>query len=88
MVDTNDGFVIAEKDLEIRGPGEMEGTRQSGVLLFKLANLVEDKIMLEAAKNVVAHLFATDPALEKEEHQALKKHQDAQKTKIRWGKIA
>ena len=88
MVDTNDGFVIAEKDLEIRGPGEMEGTRQSGVLLFKLANLVEDKIMLEAAKNVVAHLFATDPVLEKEEHQALKKHQDAQKTKIRWGKIA
>ena len=40
---TNDGFNIAEKDLEIRGPGDIEGTRQSGILNFKLANIIDDK---------------------------------------------
>ena len=50
MCETNDGFKIAEKDLEIRGPGDIEGTRQSGILNFKLANIIEDKKILEAAR--------------------------------------
>ena len=58
---TNDGFKVAEKDLEIRGPGEIEGTRQSGALNFMLASLVNDKAMLEAAKNTVEKLLETDP---------------------------
>ena len=43
MTSTNDGFDIAEKDLEMRGPGEIEGTRQSGALNFRLADIVKDK---------------------------------------------
>src|SRR6187431_3546087 len=50
LCETNDGFKVAEKDLEIRGPGEIEGTKQSGLLNFKLANIVQDKAMLEVSK--------------------------------------
>ena len=48
MAKTNDGFVIAEKDLELRGPGELLGTRQSGLPEFRVANLVRDQKFLEA----------------------------------------
>jgi ATP-dependent DNA helicase RecG len=50
MAQTNDGFVIAEKDLEIRGPGEVLGTRQSGLPEFRIGNLVRDRVLLESAK--------------------------------------
>ena len=50
MAKTNDGFVIAEKDLEIRGPGELLGTRQSGLPEFRIGNLVRDRVLLESAK--------------------------------------
>ena len=50
MTKTNNGFIISEKDLELRGPGEFLGTRQSGLPDFKLANLVEDTEILEAAR--------------------------------------
>jgi ATP-dependent DNA helicase RecG len=55
MEETNDGFLIAEKDLEIRGPGEVMGTRQSGVPTFRLANLVRDQRLLELARAEAAH---------------------------------
>jgi ATP-dependent DNA helicase RecG len=51
MEETNDGFKVAEKDLEIRGPGEVMGTRQSGIPAFRVANLVRDRLLLEAAKH-------------------------------------
>ncbi len=88
MVETNDGFKIAEKDLEIRGPGEMEGTRQSGTLLFKLANIVEDKSILEAARSSVAEILETDWELSSEKNIPLKLYVESQKVKTRWGKIA
>ena len=50
---TNNGFEIAEKDMELRGPGDIEGTRQSGMLNFKLANIVQDRALLEIAKSMV-----------------------------------
>ena len=50
MCETNDGFVIAEKDLELRGPGDIDGTRQSGALNFRLANIINDRQALEEAK--------------------------------------
>ena len=50
MAETNDGFKIAEKDLELRGPGELLGTRQSGLPEFRIANLVRDQKILDAAK--------------------------------------
>ncbi len=50
MAKTNDGFVIAEKDLELRGPGELLGTRQSGLPEFRVANIVRDQQFLEGAR--------------------------------------
>jgi len=55
MEETNDGFRIAEKDLEIRGPGEVMGTRQSGVPTFRIANIVRDIAILEAARTEADH---------------------------------
>ncbi len=88
MVSTNDGFKIAEKDLELRGPGEIEGTRQSGTLLFKLANIVEDKAMLEAARLSVEKILQQDPELTQPPHLPLLQYLQSQKTNTRWSKIA
>ena len=88
MVSTNDGFKISEKDLELRGPGEIEGTRQSGTLQFKLANIVDDKVILEAARNSVETILTKDADLISPENQPLKTFLQLQKTKTRWSKIA
>lgn len=88
MCDTNDGFKIAEKDLEIRGPGDVEGTRQSGVLDFKLANIVHDKQMLEVAKQVAEKIISEDAELNTPENLPLKNFLQAQKGKTAWSKIS
>ena len=88
MVSTNDGFKIAEKDLELRGPGEMDGTRQSGALLFKLANIVADKVMLQAAMESVCNMLDLDPEMEQPEHVMVKSFLQQQKGKTAWSKIA
>jgi ATP-dependent DNA helicase RecG len=88
MVATNDGFLIAEKDLEIRGPGEIEGTRQSGALNFRLASIVNDRPMLEAARDIVEKLLETDPDLELAENLPVKSYLVSQKGKTKWSKIA
>ena len=54
---STDGFVIAEKDLELRGPGEILGTRQTGVLGFRLANLQRDEYLLPQAQQVAATIL-------------------------------
>ncbi|MBV8158771.1 MAG: ATP-dependent DNA helicase RecG [Dyella sp.] len=61
MRDTNDGFRIAEKDLELRGPGEVLGTRQTGQLSFRIADLARDAHLLPAVQEVGAHLLAQHP---------------------------
>ena len=58
MEETTDGFKIAEKDLEIRGPGEMMGTRQSGLPEFRVANIVRDQKILELARREVNFLLS------------------------------
>lgn len=68
---TNDGFILAEKDLEIRGPGEFFGRRQSGLPELKLASLL-DMEMLEVAQTEAAALFAADPMLAQPEHHLLR----------------
>lgn len=85
---TNDGFKVAEKDLEIRGPGDIEGTKQSGLLNFKLANIVQDKVMLEVAKDITAAIVEQDPELEKQENLILKSYLQSQKGKTAWSKIS
>lgn len=88
MCATNDGFRIAEKDLELRGPGDIEGTRQSGMLNFKLADLIKDKQWLDAAKYQAAQVLETDPELKGEENSALKFYLQAQKGKLAWSRIS
>ena len=88
MCETNDGFKIAEKDLEIRGPGDIEGTRQSGLLNFKLANIIEDRKILEAARLTAEKIISEDATLSKAENQCLKSFLESQKGKTAWSKIS
>lgn len=88
MVATNDGFKIAEKDLEIRGPGDIEGTKQSGLLNFKLANIVQDRVILEAAKIVAGNILDADPDLIAVENLPIKNFIQQQKNKTAWSKIS
>jgi ATP-dependent DNA helicase RecG len=70
MVDTNDGFVLAQKDLEQRGPGEFLGTRQSGYSDLHLANLT-DVHLIEQARQFAQSIFEIDPDLSSPDHQVL-----------------
>lgn len=72
MHQSNDGFLIAKKDLELRGPGDFFGIRQSGMPEFKLANLLTDSKVLEQTQEAVKNLMAEDKYLEKPEHQKIK----------------
>lgn len=71
MVSTHDGFKIAEEDLRLRGPGELAGTKQSGNLDFKIADLVQDGKMLEVARQAALKLVEEDPKLAKPENRGL-----------------
>jgi ATP-dependent DNA helicase RecG len=72
LVRSNDGFVIAEDDLRIRGPGEFFGLRQWGVPEFRVANLVRDGELLEQAKQEAFSLLQADPGLKEPAHQGLR----------------
>ena len=63
MVNTNDGFKISEVDLKLRGPGDILGTQQSGILDFKIADLVEDEKILSNASDDASFLLQNDPKL-------------------------
>lgn len=71
MRDTNDGFRISEIDLELRGPGDFLGTRQSGIPEFTLANIVEDRELLELARDAAFDLVDLDPMLQSPEHRVI-----------------
>jgi len=88
MCATNDGFKIAEKDLDLRGPGDIEGTRQSGLLNFKLANIISDKAMLEEAKIYAEKILAKDENLVAAENALIKNYLVSQKGKTAWSKIS
>ncbi|HET6255656.1 MAG TPA: ATP-dependent DNA helicase RecG [Puia sp.] len=88
LTETDNGFKIAEKDLEIRGPGDIEGTRQSGLLNFKLANIVEDRFWLELARSAVEGLLADDPELSAEGNRRLREFLQSQRGKTAWSKIS
>ena len=88
MCATNDGFVIAEKDLELRGPGDIEGTRQSGVLNFKLASIVNDKELLLLAKHFAEVVLTEDENLDNAQNGPLKNYLLSQKGKTVWSRIS
>ena len=72
MTNTNDGFKIAEKDLELRGTGDFFGTKQHGIPDFKIANLFEDMDILKLAQKVAIHVMEEDSKLEQEKNILLK----------------
>jgi len=73
MTETNNGFIISEKDLELRGSGEFFGTRQHGLPELKIANLFEDIEMLKSVQSVAIKIMEEDSNLEKEKNLLLKK---------------
>ena len=73
MQDTNDGFIISEKDLELRGSGEFFGTKQHGIPEFKVANLFEDIKLLKLIQSLTEKILQDDPTLDLEKNKRLKK---------------
>jgi ATP-dependent DNA helicase RecG len=90
MTQTNDGFEIAEADLKLRGPGDMEGTQQSGLPFdLKIANLGKDQKILQHARQVASEILDTDPLLEYDENQILiRQLTKLSRQKLNWSMIS
>ncbi len=88
MCATTDGFRIAEKDMELRGPGDISGTRQSGLLDFKLADIVKDREILQLSVLTAQKLLESDPELDLPDHRALGYHLKHEKGKTPWSRIS
>ena len=89
MVKTNNGFEIADTDLKLRGPGDLMGTQQSGVLDLKLADLAKDGAILKLARDTASQLISEDSELIRPEHHALKAHlQKVKQAKVNWSAIS
>jgi ATP-dependent DNA helicase RecG len=86
MVRTTDGFEIAEVDLHLRGPGDLQGTQQSGLVGLKLASLVKDEKLLKLAREFAHRILDEDPQLIKPENQPMVRH--LQRSEFDWGKIS
>ena len=90
MTNTNDGFVVAEEDMKLRGPGDMEGTQQSGIAFnLKVANLVTDGPIIEQAREDAIAVLAADPNLASPEGKMLNTHMQLLFShKVNWGLIS
>jgi ATP-dependent DNA helicase RecG len=74
MVRTSDGFEIAETDLQLRGPGDLQGTQQSGIMDLRIADIVKDEKILKYARNVAAEIISDDPRLTQPKNDILAHH--------------
>jgi ATP-dependent DNA helicase RecG len=88
MCETNNGFEISEVDLRLRGPGELEGTQQSGVLDLRIADLAKDQILLQQARQIAQVIIGKDPELVLPEHQNLKSYFTSYTKNSRWSRIS
>ena len=88
MVSTTDGFKIAEQDLAMRGPGDMYGTKQSGIMKFKLADIVLDGAILEETRKAAQQLIAQDPGIDMPQHRGIRGMLVQQGKQSHWGKIS
>lgn len=89
MVRTQDGFEIADVDLKLRGPGDLMGTQQSGMLNLRLADLRSDTPIMDLSRRALQDLLNADPALANPEHQSiLSEFQKRKAGKVDWGRIA
>ncbi|HRB38862.1 MAG TPA: helicase-related protein, partial [Bacteroidia bacterium] len=88
MVQTNDGFEIAGTDLKLRGPGDITGTQQSGLLNLKIAELAKDGAILEHARNAVINILNDDPLLNSEENKIFYRHLHQLREQPNWSKVS
>lgn len=88
MVETTDGFKISEADLKLRGPGNIEGTQQSGVLNLKLASIVDDGDILRAARDIAKKILEEDPKLALPKHKPLLEELQRSQRKQGFGQIS
>ena len=90
MTRTNDGFEISEADLQLRGPGDLEGTQQSGLPFeLKIANLAQDGQMLQIARNTASDILEKDPTLSASENKIFISQLKKMKTNaVNWGAIS
>ena len=88
MVRTNDGFEISEIDLQLRGPGNIEGKQQSGLMDLKIADLTQDQHILQEARKSVVKIFEDDPELLQPAHEILKQFFDKTENGISLNKIS
>ena len=89
MVKTNNGFEIADVDLRLRGPGDITGTQQSGVLDLLIADISKDTKILQAARNAAMDLLEQDPDLSRPENYNIFRHiQSLKKSVVNWGRIS
>ena len=89
MVSTSDGFKIAEVDLKLRGPGNLLGTQQSGVLNLKIADIVKDAQILKSARMIAIELLTSDPTLKAPENSFIKiAYQEVSKNSTIWSNIS
>ncbi|MCR4809031.1 MAG: ATP-dependent DNA helicase RecG [Prevotella sp.] len=90
MCETNDGFRIAEADLKLRGPGDLEGTQQSGMAFdLKIANIARDGQLVQMARDEAQRIIDADPMLEQQQHQMLLlRLKQLHKTAVDWSKIS
>ncbi len=89
MVRTSDGFEIAETDLQLRGPGDLQGTQQSGILDLRIADIVKDEKILKYARNVASEIILHDPSLSKKENDILAQHLiQMDRNQQNWGLIS
>ena len=90
MVQTNDGFEIAEADLKLRGPGDLEGTQQSGVAFdLKIADIAKDGQLLQYVREIAEHLLDDDPEGMKPENQIIwQQLKELRKKNVNWSVIS
>jgi ATP-dependent DNA helicase RecG len=89
MVRTNNGFEVADVDLEIRGPGDLTGTQQSGMLNLKIADLIKDQDWLQKARADVQQILDEDMHLNDPANQALARFlQQRKQQKLNWSKVS
>ena len=89
MVSTNDGFEIANIDLKLRGPGDLQGTQQSGILDFKLADLIRDEKLVAYTRNLAMSLLDNDPDLSKPQNAPIARHlAELMRRNVFWGMIS
>lgn len=89
MVQSNDGFRVAEEDMKIRGPGDIEGTQQSGILNLRISDIVQDEKILKAARKTAQELLDKDPEIKDDMHAPIRRYLDFSGDKqAEWSRIS